>query len=112
MAKQKIENRKSQVEEPKTERQKLDEFFNGLEYILHPKLFNAFKRQLYACYDENKQEAYARDTITPEALEIERMIKRLKENIEGVKHVEDFQRLKMFFIKGFYKELIKMFDIQ
>jgi hypothetical protein len=89
-----------------TEYQQMQKWFSQLEVILNPAFLTAFKRQLNACYEENKRHAYKEANISDDALEIEKMIVDLKKSIEQFK---DHKSVVTFQIKCFYKELLKKF---
>lgn len=91
-------------EEEETEYEKMEKWFTQLEYILNPNFLVAFKKQLYACYEENKKDAYKAANISDEALKIEGILNNVRKSISQ----HNNKSAENFLYKCFYKDLIKL----
>lgn len=89
-----------------TEFSKLYSMLEIYEKILHPDFFNAFKKQLNAAYEENKKNALIEAKISDDALWIENEVNYLHQNFKKeIEHPE----LSTFYLRCFYKKLLKRF---
>lgn len=88
-----------------TEYAKLENWFSQLEPILNPNFLMAFRKQLTACYEGNKKDAYKAAKISDEALQIEELLKGYKAQV--AQHGTD-DNLDSFFRKSLYKKLVQI----
>ena len=91
------------IKEPETEYGKLTDMLRAYEKILHPDFFNPIIYQVGRVYAEAKAEAYRDANISPEALEVEKIILDIKEKA-------DHNRLLFsFHMKYAYKQILQIF---
>lgn len=85
-----------------TEYSKLEDMLQLYEKVLHPDFFNALKKQMHAAYEENIKNAFMDAKISDDALWIEKELIDMKRNLGNIQS-------NSFFIKCFYKKLLKHF---
>lgn len=90
------------------ERQKWQEMVFMYQKVLHPDFFDPICKQWDKVYNEMKEEAYRDAKISKEAREIEQYMIRLQDNLKRNGHMADVRR---FYLKNFFKHLLKMFSI-
>ncbi|HEX4851577.1 MAG TPA: hypothetical protein VFV08_12255 [Puia sp.] len=96
-------------EKEKSKYRQLQELLQAYEKILHPDIFRPIMKLLNEVYEEQKDIAYREAKISPEALELEKIIKHLLENLK-FHGAGDNPQLRVFYHKMAFKDCLKVFN--